>query len=254
MKTLPAFCRIAATLRPTSDSQIKIEVWLPESTWNGKLLGIGGGGLAGNITLSGGLPLGLAEALKMGYASVNTDAGHDGSTDTDEGSFMAVRERMIDYGNRANHEMTVQAKAFIKAFYGVGPEHSYFIGCSLGSMQAINEAGRYPDDYDGVIAGALMNPVAHFNAAQLWPAWLAARDPAKAVSREKIDMIHAAVLKVCATPLSRHDGYLDDPSQCHFDPGTLLCKGADASDCLTAPQVEFMRQVYAGPVNPRTGE
>lgn len=253
-KSLPGFCRVAATLKPSSDSDIKIEVWLPLSGWNGKFLGVGGGGTAGSIVYAG-VPLGLTDALRLGYAAANTDAGHDASVDGGSLSFVLGHpEKLIDYAYRANHEMTVKAKAIVAAYYGVAARHSIFIGCSLGSMQAINEAKRFPEDYDGVIAGALMNPIALFNAAQLWPAWLVAKDPAKSIPASKVAMIHEAALKACATPVGTNDGLIEEPDRCHFDPGTLLCKGADGPDCLTAPQVELMRQIYAGPVNPRTKE
>jgi feruloyl esterase len=250
VKSLPAFCRIAATLSFASDSVIKIEVWMPLSNWNEKLYGIGSGGTAGDIKYQG-----LGDAIRQGYAGVTTDAGHDAFTDNGKLGFVIGHpERLKDYAYRANHEMTVKAKALITAFYGVGPKHAIFSGCSLGSMQAINEAGRFPEDYDGVIAGALMNPIARFNAAQIWPAILVLKDPAKKLTTEKIAMIHEAALKACATPVSEHDGALEEPDRCHFDPAILLCKGDDAPNCLTAPQIEGVKQVYAGPVNPRTGE
>ncbi len=252
--TLPAFCRVKATMKPTSDSDIKMEVWLPLSTWNGKFLGLGGLGTAGNIIYAGP-PLGLTDAVRLGYAAANTDAGHDASVDGGGMRFVLGHpERLIDYAYRANHEMTVKAKAILSAYYGAPPGQSIFIGCSLGSLQAITEAKRYPGDYDGIIAGALMNPIAQFNAAQLWPGWLVAHDPSKAIPPEKITMVHKAALKACATPIGLNDGIIEEPDRCHFDPGTLLCKEGDGPDCLTAPQVELLRQIYAGPVNPRTGK
>ena len=253
-QSLPAFCRVAATLKPTSDSAIRIEVWLPLSGWNGHFLGVGGGGTAGRIVYAG-VPLGLTDALRLGYAAANSDAGHDASVDGGGLRFVVGHpEKLIDYAYRATHEMTVKAKAIVAAYYGVPARRSLFIGCSLGSTQAINEAKRFPEDYDGVIAGALMNPIAPFNAAQLWPAWLIARDPAKLIPPGKFTMIQEAAFKACATPVGMNDGLIEEPDRCRFDPQALLCRGADAPDCLTAPQVELMRQIYAGPVNPRTGK
>jgi len=255
VKTLPAFCRIAATLKPTSDSSIRIEVWMPTTTWNGKLLGVGSGGMAGSIIYTSSMPIGLTEAIKLGYAAANTDVGHDKSTESADGVFLLGHpEKQIDFGYRAYHLMTVEAKEFIKAFYGAAAKHSYFIGCSLGSVNAMNEAKRYPEDYDGVISGAPMTRIAPFNAAQLWPTILIAKDPSKALSNAKISLLEKAVMQTCGTALDKQQGFLEDPSTCHFDPKTLLCKGADSADCLTAPQAEFVRQMYQGPVNPRTGE
>lgn len=254
-KSLPAFCRIAATLKPSSDSSIRIEVWLPTSGWNGKFLGLGNGGMAGSIVYAGGMALGLTDAIRLGYAAANTDAGHDSATDKTEGSFLLGHpEKLIDFGYRANHEMTLKAKALVKALYGKAPKHSYFIGCSLGSQEAMSEAKRYPEDYDGVIAGAVMNSVAQFNAAQIWPAVLISRDPSKAIPREKFSMIQSAVLKSCGSPREVQQGYLDNPGRCHFEPASLLCKNSEQADCLTAPQAELLRQIYQGPINPRTGK
>jgi feruloyl esterase len=247
-KSLPAFCRVAATLKPTSDSDIRIEVWLPLSGWNGNYLGVGSGGWAGHIIYAGN-PIGLTDGLRMGYASANTDAGHEGNG----GEFIPGHpEKLIDYGYRANHEMTLKAKALIKAFYGAAPKRSIFVGCSLGSTQALSEAKRYPEDYDGVVAGAPMTPITVFNAVQMWPGWLVHEDPSRFIPAAKYKMIHEAAIKACATPVGLHDGIIEEPDRCDFDPQALLCKGADGPDCLTAPQVDLMRQIYAGPIDPRT--
>lgn len=143
---LPAFCRVTATLTPTSDSDIKIEVWMPVSDWNGKLQSVGNGGWAGLISYPA-----LAVALSGGYATASTDTGHTGNT----GSFaLGHPEKYIDFGYRAVHEMTIAAKAIIAAYYGKAPKFSYWNGCSSGGRQGLTEAQRYPSDYDAIIAGA----------------------------------------------------------------------------------------------------
>jgi feruloyl esterase len=249
----PAFCRVAATLKPSRDSDIKMEVWLPLEGWNGKFLGVGNGGWAGRISYTGN-PLGLIDAVQRGYAAANTDTGHDAS-ETPGGTFIPGHpEKLIDYGHRAVHEMTVKAKAIVAAYYGVPAKYSYFIGCSLGGMQAVVEASRFPDDYDGIVAGAPANPMTLFNSAQIWPAWLISKDPSRFIPDSKYTMIHEAALRACATPVGANDGLIEEPDRCPFDPRELLCKGADGPDCLTASQVDLMRQIYAGPVNPRTKE
>jgi feruloyl esterase len=244
----PAFCRVTATLKPSSDSNINIEVWLPLSGWNGKFFG------AGNLAWAGWIMYdGLLYGLQNGYAAANSDTGHELSYDF--GRFVLGHpDRAVDYGYRAVHEMTVTAKAIVMAFYGVAPRQSYFVGCSLGGQQAMTEAQRFPNDYDAIAAGSPANPISHLNAADFWRAWLINHDPSKAIPAGKSAMVHESVMKTCGTPLDLKQGFLEDPEHCHFDPGTLLCKGADGPDCLTAPQVEFMKQVYAGPINPRTGE
>jgi feruloyl esterase len=247
----PAFCRVSATMKPSSDSDIKIEVWLPLSGWNGKFMAAGSGGWGGSISYRGMLP-----ALQNGYATAATDTGHDNSQPGQNGGafLLGHPEKAIDYGYRADHEMTVKAKAIIKAFYGTGPKHSYWVGCSLGGLEALIEAKRYPEDYDGIVAGAPLNPITRFNAGQIWAAWLADKHPDEIIPVSKFSMIHEAALKACASPTALKQGFIDDPENCRFDPGVLLCKGEDAPDCLTAPQLNMMRRLYAGPVNPRTKE
>ena len=242
----PEFCRVAATLKPSSDSDIKIEVWLPTSGWNGKFLGVANMGSGGSIQYRN-----MITPLVSGYAAAGTDTGHTGNGL----SFIPGHpEKLIDYAYRADHEMTLKAKALIKAFYGAGPKYSYWMGCSLGGVEALTEAYRYPEDYDGIVAGSPVNPLTRFNALQMWAAWLHLKMPDANIPGTLVTVIHDAAVKACAGPAGSKQGFIDDPLSCHFDPSTLLCKGADTANCLTAPQVEFMRKLYAGPANPRTGE
>ncbi len=245
-KDLPAFCRVAATLKPTPDSEIKIEVWMPASGWNGKFEGVGNGGWSGAIVYPA-----LAAALRSGYAASSTDTGHRGG-----GASFALGhpEKLIDFGYRAVHEMTVQAKAIIAAFYGNGPRLSYWNGCSSGGKQGLKEAQRFPRDYDGIIAGAPANYWTHLMVSCLWVGQAALKDPASYIPPSKYPIIHKAVLDACDTLDGVKDGVLEDPTRCHFDPKVLECKGEDAPTCLTAPQVETARKIYAPATNPRTGK
>jgi feruloyl esterase len=246
----PAFCRIAATLKPSNDSDIKIEVWLPQSNWNGKFLGVANFGVAGSLMYDG-MQTGLAE----GYATASTDTGHDNSPGSAGGRFaLGHPEKLIDYAYRATHAMTVDAKSLIKAFYGSGPVYSYMVGCSLGGLEGLIEAKRYPADYNGIVSGAPPNPIINFNAVQLWPTWLINQDPKRMIPKEKYAMLHQAALKACGSPVGLKQGLVEAPDQCQFDPVVLQCKADDAPDCLTAPQVYLMQQIYAGAVNPRTKE
>jgi feruloyl esterase len=248
-KPVPAFCRVAATLKPSNDSNIKIEVWLPLSGWNGKFWGEGNGGTAGEISYQG-----LVDAVQRGYAAASTDTGHDSSKPEETEMHFALGhpEKVIDYGHRAIHLMTVEGKEFVKTFYGVAPKHSYFFGYSLGGYQSITEARRYPEDYDGISSGKPIPSLVLFNAEQLWPAWLISKNPAKFIPESKYVMIHEAVMKQCDALDGVKDGQITEPDKCSFDPQVLLCKGEDGPDCLTAPQVELMKETYQGPVNPRT--
>ncbi len=145
---LPAFCRVQATISPSSDSRIQVEVWLPIAGWNGKYLGVGNGGYAGSIAYPR-----LGEAINTGYASASTNTGHEGKS-TDTGWASGHPEKRIDFDYRAIHEMTMMAKAAIESFYGKAPSRSYFASCSNGGRQGLMEAERYPADYDGVMSGA----------------------------------------------------------------------------------------------------
>lgn len=159
---LPAFCRVAATLKPSPDSDIKIEVWLPTSGWNGKFEAVGNGGWAGAIVYAA-----LAQALRRGYATSSTDTGHAGGS----GAFAQGHpEKLVDYAYRSEHEMTLKAKALIEAFYGKAAKLSYWNGCSTGGKQGLTEAQRYPRDYDGIIAGAPANYMIHLH---IWSVWVA---------------------------------------------------------------------------------
>lgn len=247
----PEFCRVAVTLKPSADSVIKMEVWLPQSGWNGKLLTAGNFGWGGALMYAP-----MLSALAAGYATASTDTGHDSNAPDGGGGAFALGhpEKLVDYAYRADHELTTTAKALIKAFYGRDPAHSYWIGCSLGGLEGLIEARRYPNDYDGIVAGAPPNPLARFNALQLWPSWLINQDPSRLIPPQKYARVHQAVLESCASPLGRKDGVVDEPDKCRFDPAQLQCKGQDAPDCLTAAQVYLLQQTYIGPRNPRTGE
>jgi len=245
-KKLPAFCRVAATLKPTSDSDIKIEVWLPESGWNGKLESAGNGGWAGTISYPA-----MATALAAGYAAASTDTGHTGGN----ANFITGHpEKFIDFGYRAVHEMTVAAKAIIGGYYGNGPKYSYWNGCSTGGRQALSEAQRYPNDYDGILAGAPAIYASRLQGTQVWASQAVHKDEASYIPPAKYPMIHDAVLQQCDALDGVKDGVLEDPLKCKFDPKVLACKDGDAPSCLTPPQLEAASKLYAGPKNSKTGQ
>jgi feruloyl esterase len=218
-------------------------MWLPISGWNGKFLGLGDFGWAGSIMYPG-----LLLGLEGGYAVASNDSGHDNSLPMGEFA-LGHPDKVIDYGYRAMHHMTLDGKALVKAFYGVAPKRSYFMGCSLGGQQALTEAQRFPDDYDGVVAGAPAAPIVRLNSYQIWPSIVVNKNPALAIPREKAGIIHDAVMKACDELDGVKDGIIENPAACHFDPAILQCAGGDAPGCLTAQQVEFMRILYAGPKN-----
>jgi feruloyl esterase len=245
-KDLPAFCRVAATLKPTSDSDIKFEIWLPTAGWNGKLEANGNGGWTGSIT-----PATLAAGLQRGYAAAMTDTGHEGGS----ASFaLGHPEKLIDFGYRAVHEMTVKSKAIIAAYYGVAPKLSYWNGCSAGGRQALKEAQRYPEDFNGIVAGSPGINWTGRSAQAVWIAQANHKDEASTIPPAKFPIIHNAALESCDAADGLKDGIIEDPTRCKFDPQVLECKGPDGPACLTAPQVETARKIYSSVTNPRTKE
>jgi feruloyl esterase len=249
LTNLPAFCRVQGTSKPTSDSNISFEVWLPSSTWNGKFLSSGEGGYAGALNYTrAGLDGGLDELLRRGYATASTDTGHVSS---DQWWAVGHPEKAVDYLYRSKHLVTVAAKGLIKAFYGTPASHSYFNSCSNGGRQGLMEVQRYPDDYDGVVVGAPWNFQSHSNAGFVWDAQ-ALSAPGAAISASKLPAIKAAVLAACDGADGLVDGVIADPSRCAFDPAVLLCQGVETNACLTQPQLAALRAIYAGPTNPRT--
>ena len=235
-----AYCRIAAVLAPSADSHIEIELRLPTAGWNGKFEAVGNGGWAGSINTNA-----MAAALREGYATASTDTGHK-SAETPGGSFaLGHPERLVDYGYRAVHEMTVTARALIAAFYGRAARLSYWNGCSNGGRQGLMEAQRYPEDFDGIVAGA---PAANWSGralSSLWVAQAVHKDDASYIPPAKYPLLHKAVLEACDALDGVRDGTLEDPVQCKFDPAVLRCPGADGPACLTTPQVEAARKIYA---------
>lgn len=239
-KQLPAFCRVTADDKPSADSNIKIEVWMPVSGWNGKFRGQGNGGFAGEIDYHA-----LGIAIAQGYTSAATDTGH-AAPGTDATWALGHPEKIIDYGHRAIHEMTLVGRATVKAFYGDAPKHSYFASCSNGGRQALMEAQRYPEDYDGILAGAPANWWTHLLTSALYDAQTTTIEPDSYIPSSKIPAIAQAVLAACDTKDGVKDGILNDPRQCRFDPATTLCNQGDSDSCLTQPQVTALKKLYDG--------
>jgi feruloyl esterase len=234
---VPEYCRVAATLTPSNDSRIAIEVFLPSKDWNGKFQAVGNGGWAGVVSYPA-----MANALVEGYATASTDTGHVGGN-----ALFAIDhpEKLVDFAHRAVHEMTVKAKAMISAYYGQAPRLSYWNGCSTGGRQGLMAAQKYPDDFDAIVAGAPANYQTHLHAWDLSVAVPVLKDPAAAVPAAKLAMVNRAVLDACDGKDGIKDGFLNDPRACTFDVAQLQCKAGDADTCLTAQQVASMKRAYA---------
>ena len=246
--TVPAFCRVEAIARPTSDSEIRFEVWIPPAVaWNSKFQGVGNGGYQGSISYGA-----MAAAVRRGYATASTDTGHAG----DDMRFgQSHPEKLIDYGHRAIHVMTESAKLIVRNAAGRFAERSYFVGCSAGGQQALSEAQRYPADYDGIVAGDPANNRIRQTFGFL-SSWLATHDAAGApiIPPAKLALLTRSAVAACDAVDGLKDGLIDDPRRCTFDPATVACtSAADAASCLTAPQVAAAKQMYEGTRHPRTG-
>jgi feruloyl esterase len=246
--TLPAFCRVEATARPTSDSEIRIEVWIPSAAeWNGKFQGVGNGGYQGSISYAA-----MARALRGGYATASTDTGHTG----DDVIFgKGHPEKVVDFGWRAIHVMTDTAKLIVRNATGRFADRSYFVGCSSGGHQAMSEAQRFPADYDGIIAGAPANNRIRQTFGFQW-GWSATHraDGTPILDQRALATVTSAVVGACDGLDGLKDGLIEDPRACRFDPAALTCRGQDTTGCLTTEQVEAVRKVYDGLRSPRTGE
>ena len=240
---IPAHCQLQIVLKPSSDSLINMEIWLPPADkWNGKFMGVGNGGFAGSIQ---GLANDMPQALRLGYATAGTDTGHQ-----EQGGAWAIGhpEKMIDFGYRATHEMTLKSKQLVKAFYDRSAEYSYFKGCSTGGRMALMEAQRYPDDYDGIIAGSLANRHIHMWTAGVARAIELARHPEGALTAEHAALVNSLVTNTCDT---LKEGFLNNPRACKVDFSTLRCKAGATPDnsCLTDPQVKTVTTFYEGVKN-----
>jgi feruloyl esterase len=246
---LPSFCRVAAVLHPSADSAIRIELWMPEEKWNGRLEGTGNGGFAGNIAYGS-----LADGVKRGYAVVNTDMGMATPPGEDATVFINRPQRWADWGYRSTHDMTVEAKRLVAAFYGRPAAHNYFVGCSTGGEQALMEAQRYPDDYEGIVGGAPANNRTGVHMSVLWNFISTERTPQDHIPAAKLGPLAAAVMTACDKLDGVADGLISDPRKCSFDPASVACSGSDNDNCLTPSQVATARRLYKGPVDPRTGK
>jgi feruloyl esterase len=235
-----------ATSRPTSDSEIKMEIWLPVDGWNNRLEETGNGAFGSALQYNS-----MAEGVVKDYAVAGNNPGHEGN----DGDFaFGHPEKLIDWGYRAVHETTVTAKAVVAAYYGSPAKYSYWNSCSTGGRQGLIAAEYYPNDFDGIAAGDAANPMTRLQSSTLWGNLAVNKSPESVIPEAKVAMYKKAVLDACDAADGIKDGIINNPLACNFDPKMLLCKSGDAPDCFTAPQLEALQKVIDGPKNPRTGE
>lgn len=237
---LPAFCRVTGSIKPTLDSDIRFEMWLPAKGWNGRFMQTGNGGAAGAIVYSS-----LAEPLSHGYAVANTDTGHQGGM----GDFSWVAEhpeKLTDFGYRSTHELTIVGKAITAARYGKSPERSYWNGCSTGGRQGLQEAQRFPDDYDAIIAGS---PANNWLSLQALSILIQNNFGPDGLRPDKLGILKNAAIASCDTLDGVTDQVISEPAMCKFDPAVTQCKGDQTGQCLSAKEVAAAKRNYAGVVN-----
>jgi feruloyl esterase len=245
---LPEFCRIQATLTPSSDSDIKVELWMPAAArWNGKFRGTGNGGLGGGATVNPGA---LANAVRDGYAAAGNNTGHEGGSDYAIGH----PEKIKDFGYRSAHEMTVMSKALIAAYYSAPLKYSLMAESGGGTIAALSAAQRYPEDYDVLAVTSMSSYLSHHTFGQMWIWYATHESDASFIPPDKYPVLHQAALKACDAADGLADGIIGTAESCRFDPTAVQCRGGEPPDCLTLPQADAARKIYAGPKNPRTGE
>lgn len=233
-----AACRVSAIARPSADSLIRFEVWIPQgAAWNGKYLQVGNGGFAGQVPL-----FSILDGVRRGYAVAGTDDGHQTSDSTDAQWALGHPEKIRDFGDRALKATHDAAQRITVAYAGRKPRLAYFAGCSDGGREALMVAQRYPRDFNGVVAGA---PAAYWTTLMEGGAALGKRvaDPATRIPKSKLQALQGAALAACGGSVS----YVADPGSCHFNPDVLLCGAQNNDSCLTAPQVATAHAIYNGP-------
>src|SRR5436190_7368714 len=246
--SLPAFCRIQATLKPSSDSDIKMELWLPvAASWDGKFRGTGNGGLGGGAAVNANP---LANGVRLGYATAGNNTGHEG----DSSYAIDHPEKIKDFGYRSAHEMVVASKALIKAYYDSPLKYSVIAEGGGGTIAALSAAQRYPEDYDVIAVTGMSSYLSRHTFGQMWYWQATHKDEASMIPPEKYPVLHQAALNACDAKDGLKDGLISNPEACKFDPVVIQCKDSATANCLIPAQVEAARKIYSGPINPRTKE
>ncbi|GAA0549992.1 feruloyl esterase [Rhizomicrobium palustre] len=237
-----SFCRVALTI----EKEIKVEVWLPD-IWNQRFEAVGNGGLTGGINFPS-----MADVMRSGFATASTDTGHETPTGFFDSSWVKGHpDRVENFGHRAHHLMAMNAKKIIAAYYGTGPKKSYYTGCSSGGWQGLTEAQRYPEDYDGIVAGAPAINFVRLQANAFALAWRARQIPNSDIPYAKLSLIAKAQIAQCDAQDGVKDGFITDPRQCKFDWSKLLCKKDGGTECLTKAQIARAKTLYGPQRTPK---
>jgi feruloyl esterase len=247
-KDMPAFCRVVASVKDAPDSDVRVELWMPNEGWKGVFHVNGNGGYAGVLAYNYGA---MEAAIKRGYASAETDLGTAPATPLDGDALIGHPDKWKDWGMLGTHEAAVAGKEIAKAFYGADAKRSYYTGCSTGGQQGIIEAEYFPEDFDGILSGApVVNRTwGHLVAVTSYQA--ANLKPGHKLSDAKLALLTKSAVAACGAKGNglKSDPFIADPLACDFDPAALTCKGAAADDCLTPEEIETAKAIYLGPAD-----
>ena len=250
---LPSFCSVTILAAPTNDSAINYLLWIPDNTWNGRFMATGNGGYAGNMAIDAQA---MVYAIKHGFAVAATDMGTAPSSNNDADTLVGHPEKWIDWGSRSTHLMTTLSKRVLKALQGRAPQYSYFNGCSTGGQQALLNAQKFPNDYDGILAGAPAHDRTHVHTAVEWLFAQTHRTATSYITPDKVTLISNAILNSCVATSGGAPGdtFLTDPRKCKWRPSELRCTSTGQTNCLSVDQVAAATAIYAGPSDPVTGK
>ncbi len=246
----PEYCDVKGMIAP----QTHFDLQLPTKTWQGRYLQNGCGGYCG--TVSGQTFPSCDAQLGGDFAMATDDEGHVSSGGLGGGGLFAFNDQKLrlEYGYQSEQALYTVARYIINYFYGQPPNRSYYNGCSDGGREAMEMAERYPDEFNGIIAGAPEIIAGPLNAEhQTWDVRVNTDAQGNAIlTDDKLPALHAAVIKACAGDDGVNDGIITDPQNCRFDPASIQCpSGVDNASCLTPAQVRVVREFYAGPSDPQ---
>lgn len=236
---MPAHCLIEASVA-TPGNSVGLRLALP-ATWNGKLYFEGVGGFAGAFAS-------VATGVSRGYVAASTDTGHRAPV-IDASWGAGNPAKVLDFAHRGTHAAAVAAKAFSQSYYGSPLKRAYFSGCSNGGRQALMEAQRYPEDFDGIIAGdPALGTLGQVRRTLVYQQMLSSPD--RFVPASKVALLARKTLEACDPRDSLTDGLVSNPQACTFHPETLACKAGNGPDCLTPGELETVKMIYADQKTP----
>jgi feruloyl esterase len=247
-KDLPAYCRVVASVKDAADSDVRVELWMPNDRWKGVFHVNGNGGYAGVLAYNYGA---MEAAIKRGYATAETDLGTAPATPLDGDVLVGHPDKWKDWGLLGTHEAALAGKEIAKAFYGADAKRSYYTGCSTGGQQGLIEAEYFPEDFDGILAGAPVVNRTWGHAVAVTSYQAANLKPEHRLSDANLALLSKSAIAACGAKGNglKSDPFIGDPLACDFDPADLTCKGAAADDCLTPEQVETAKAIYLGPAD-----